>query len=73
MSRDIPDWRVAFEQRQAARRATQAGTAPCVCGHPKDRHVKFKDGIYWQCQWWYGRGDGKCKCGGYRPQQDGAA
>lgn len=62
------DWRAAFEERQAAKRALQASTAPCKCGHPKERHTRLKTGVYYQCRWYYGRGDGTCGCGLYRPR-----
>ncbi|GHH30089.1 hypothetical protein [Streptomyces rubradiris] len=69
---DRADWRNAIEERQAARRALQDSDASCTCRHPKDRHVKL-GGVYCQCQWYYGRGEGKCPCGGYQPQPEDLA
>lgn len=56
----------AAEERLAVIRARQTGNAPCACGHPKGRHVKLQ-GVYRECRWYYGRGNGRCHCGGYRP------
>jgi hypothetical protein len=59
----------AAEERLAVRRALQAGDAPCACGHPKDRHTKIR-GVYARCRWYYGRGNGRCHCGMYRPKEE---
>lgn len=51
-------------------------TEQCLCGHPPEKHVRTKGrhpslpGNRAQCRWYFGRGNGRCRCGWYRPKPE---